>query len=119
MIGGRQLYRTTLYRLMSWKRLLQHLCASEVRHRLICTIRTPELTLLCPLAGISYTNIISAAQRIRGLISSPYSISTLPMSLAASRLYRINVHMAETVLSEIPKPFRSGYIQRTVVHLSS
>lgn len=119
MIGGRQLYRTTLYRLMSRKRLLRHLCASEVRHRLICTIRTPELTLLCPLAGISYANIISAAQRIRKLISSPYSISTLPMSLAASRLYRIDVLMAETVLSEIPKPFRSGYIQRTVVHLSS
>lgn len=40
------------------------------------------------------------------------------MSLAASILYRIDVHLAETVLSEIPKPFRSGYIQRTVVHLS-
>lgn len=119
MIGGRKLYRTTLYRLMSRKSLLRHLCASEVRHRLICTIRTPELTLLCPLSGISYANIISAAQRIRKLTSSPYSISTLPMSLAASILYRIDVHMAETVLSEIPRPFRSSYIQRTVVHLSS
>lgn len=119
MIGGRQLYRTTLYRSMSRKSLLRHLCASEVRHRLICTIRTPELTLLCPLAGISYANIISAAQRTRKLISSPYSITTLPMSLAASRLYRIDVYMAETVLSEISKPLRSGYIQRTVVHLSS
>lgn len=119
MRGGRQLYRTTLYRLMSRKSLLRHLCASEVRHRLICTIRTPEPTLLCPLSGFSYANIISAAQRIRKLTASPYSISTLPMSLAASRLYRIDVSIAEAVLFEIPKPFRSGYIQRTAVHLSS